>query len=118
MIVLDSFAWFEYFAGSLAGSRVGRLLQTRGLIYTSSSCLAEFKRKQIREGQSWKDEVAFIVSKSQVVPLSESIALRAGEHLEVHFADALVYATALELGATLVTGDPHFRGLPSVEFLE
>lgn len=115
---MDSFAWFEYFAGSSAGMRVSQLLSSRRELATPASCLSELKRKRIRQGRSWQSEIEFIRSKSRVVPLSEVIALRAGDVLELHFADALVYATALELGGTLLTGDPHFKGLPQVEFLE
>jgi predicted nucleic acid-binding protein len=33
-------------------------------------------------------------------------------------ADAIIYAAAQSLGATLVTGDAHFADLPGVEFID
>ncbi len=115
---MDSFAWFEYFAGSPVGMRVSQMIRSNPDVATPASCLAELKRKRIRQGRSWQKEIDFIRSKSQVISLSESIALAAGEIIQLHFADALVYATALELGGTLLTGDAHFKGLPHVEFLD
>lgn len=117
MIVLDTFAWFEYFDGTVSGKRVGQLLLSKRPIATPSVCLAEFKRKCARTGRPWQSQIEFICSKSQVIGISQSIALRAGDWLDLHFSDALVYATALESNGTLVTGDRHFEGLPQVELL-
>jgi predicted nucleic acid-binding protein len=36
---------------------------------------------------------------------------------DLPMADAIVYATALIEGATLVTSDEHFRGLAEVKFI-
>ncbi|MBI2445860.1 type II toxin-antitoxin system VapC family toxin [Candidatus Micrarchaeota archaeon] len=118
MIVLDSFAWIEYFNGSAAGQHVQQWLLSKKPVATPATCLTEIKRKRIREGRPWQKEMKAISLLSQVIPLTEAIALRAGDVSEVHFADALVYATALHLGGTLLTGDGHFKGLPHVEFLQ
>ncbi len=118
MKVLDSFAWFEYFSGSEAGKVVEKIVASREQLGTPASCLAEFKRKRRREGKPWEKEVAFIEAKSAVLPLSGEIALRSGDIGELHFADALVYATALAHNAVLVTGDSHFKGLPGVSLLQ
>ncbi len=51
------------------------------------------------------------------MPLDTTIALRAaGLHRQhkLATADAIVYATALEHGAELLTCDAHFAGLPGV----
>ena len=118
MKVLDSFAWFEYFDGTKAGARVNDLLNSAETIATPATCLTEVKRKLIREGDDWEKEVAFIQEHSRVLPLTVEIALRAGDLKSLHFADSLVYATAQEHGAVLVTGDPHFKGHKGVEFFK
>ena len=117
MKILDSFAWFEYFAGSKAGERVRAILESGETTGTPASGIAEIKRKRKREGKSYDRELHFISSRSEIIPLTLKIALRAGDIDTLHFADALAYATALEHGATLVTGDPHFKGLPNIELL-
>ncbi|MBU2719687.1 type II toxin-antitoxin system VapC family toxin, partial [Acidithiobacillus ferridurans] len=52
-----------------------------------------------------------------VVPLDTAVALLAADlHREYKLAtaDAIVYATARRQGATLLTCDAHFDGLPCV----
>ena len=117
MKIFDSFAWFEYFAGSARGKKADDILRSKETLATPASCVAEIKRKRIREKMDWRSEISFIKTQSAVLPLTEQIALRAGEISELHFADALVYATALEHNATLVTGDAHFKNLPNVEMI-
>lgn len=118
MKVLDSFAWFEYLDGSKAGARVNDILVGSDTVATPATCVAEIKRKLIREGREWEKEIGFIQENSRVLPLTVEIALRAGDIKSLHFADSLVYATAQEHNAVLVTGDPHFRGHKGVELIK
>lgn len=117
MKIIDSFAWFEYFAGSKRGAFVEACLKSGEPIGTPASCIAEIKRKRFREGKQFAQELAFIKANSSVLPLTEEIALRAGEIKELHFADALVYATAVEHAAIVITGDPHFRAMSNVQLI-
>jgi predicted nucleic acid-binding protein len=56
-----------------------------------------------------------------VVPLDTSIALLAAD-IEKEFklatADAIIYATARQHRATLVTSDAHFSALPQVKYFQ
>ena len=64
--------------------------------------------------------VAARIREARVIPLDERIALDAAEVSLQHglaMADAIVYATARQFGATLVTSDADFRNLPQVEYL-
>lgn len=64
--------------------------------------------------------VAARMGKAWVVPLDADTAYVAAEISLEHglaMADAIVYATALAYGATLVTSDAHLRDLPHVEYL-
>ena len=54
--------------------------------------------------------------RATVVPVDESLALEAADislARGLAMADAIVYATAQRGGATLVTGDTDFEGLPN-----
>ncbi len=84
---------------------------------TPATCLAELKRKRIKTKRPWKTEIAFIQIHSQIAEVNKEVALLAGEIQELHFADALVYATALALNGTVITGDPHFKDLPHVQYI-
>ena len=67
--------------------------------------------------ESLADEVIGHTRMCVVVPLDTVIALRAAELCRAHklaTADAIVYATALEHGADLLSCDAHSDGLPGV----
>ena len=56
----------------------------------------------------------------QVIPLNTEIALAAAEACRAHrlaTADAIIFVTARLRGATLLTCDAHFDGLPGVTLI-
>jgi predicted nucleic acid-binding protein len=60
-------------------------------------------------------EAVAALSRATIAPIDESLALAAADVSLTHglaMADSLVYATAQRLGATLVTADADFEGLP------
>ncbi len=69
---------------------------------------------------------AFIESRSRVVPLDMALSLEAGQTdfmmkkriKNWPIADSIVYATGRSRGAQVISGDPHFRGLEGVTFIE
>jgi predicted nucleic acid-binding protein len=60
------------------------------------------------------------MSERRTIPLDETLALTAAETSLTHslpMADAIIYATAWQHEAKLVTSDAHFEGLPGVEYI-
>jgi predicted nucleic acid-binding protein len=60
-------------------------------------------------------EAVSVLRRATIAPVDEPLALEAAELSLAHrlaMADSLVYATARRYGATLVTGDADFEGLP------
>jgi predicted nucleic acid-binding protein len=60
-------------------------------------------------------EAVSALRRATIAPVDESLALEAADlslALGLTMADSLVYATARRSGATLVSGDPDFEGLP------
>ena len=60
-------------------------------------------------------EAVSALHRAKIVPVDEPLALEAADislKLGLAMADALVYATAQRHGATLVSGDADFDGLP------
>jgi predicted nucleic acid-binding protein len=60
-------------------------------------------------------EAVSALRQATIVMVDEPLALQAADLSLAHglaMADALVYATAQRFGATLVTGDTDFEGLP------
>ena len=60
-------------------------------------------------------EAVSALRRATIVPVDEPLALEAADLSLAHglaMADSLVYATARRFGATLVTADTDFEGLP------
>lgn len=128
MIVLDTHAWIWWLANPEAISRaareeIDRAMETEEILISSISCweIALLVRKERLEltmpVEDWiarSEALPFV----QFVPLDNRIALRSN-HLpgEIHEdpADRIIIATALTLGAPLVSKDTRIRDYPHVE---
>jgi len=116
--VIDSFAWFEYFAGSTAGAKA-RLFIESGKSLTPTIVIAELTEKYRREKMVFAPDRDFILGKTRLISLDSGIAEKAGiinrERKKAvkcwGLADSIVLATAREHDAKIVTGDEHFRDL-------
>lgn len=122
MIVIDSVGWIEFFSGGLRADRYEDYLEDLSAILTPSIILYEVYKK-IKRDRSEGDALmaAAQIGKTQVVPLDEALCVSAADislEFALPLADSIVYATALANGATVVTSDDHFKGLPEVEFIE
>jgi predicted nucleic acid-binding protein len=117
-VVLDSFAWIEYFDGTSAGEKVQNFLET-GRAVTPAIVVAELSEKHKRLNREFGPKYDFVKARTSVVPLEEELARVAGE---LNFerkkkvkgwgmADSIILATARRAGSRIVTGDPHFRDL-------
>jgi predicted nucleic acid-binding protein len=77
--------------------------------------LAKWLTREVGEDQA--DQMIAFTQKCVVVPLDTRIALLAADlhhQYKLATADAVVYATAREYGAELLTCDAHFKDLPGV----
>ncbi len=121
-VVLDTYAWVEYFAGTSQGKRVAEIVEESRERITPATVISELTEKNLKEGfvESEIDEmVDFIAMQTRVYPCDLEVARKAGE---LNFAmkkkvkgwgmlDSLNYAVAVLLGCAFVTGDPHFASL-------
>jgi len=116
--VVDTSAWIEWLTGSTTGEAVGKQFPGRSHCVVPTIVQLELSKWLVREvGEAQSDEVIAYTQKCVVVPLDTSIALLAAElHREYRLAtaDAIVYATARQVEAQLLTCDAHFGGLPEV----
>jgi len=116
--VIDSFAWFEYFAGSTAGAKAKFFIES-GKSITPTIVIAELTEKYRREKMVFAPDRDFILGKTRIISLDPGIAEKAGiiNHERKRavkrwgLVDSIVLATAREHGAKIVTGDEHFRDL-------
>lgn len=116
--VVDTSAWIEWLTGSAQGSKLGRRFPDRARCIVPTIVQLELSKWLLREaGEDQADAVIAYTLQCVVVPLDTTLALLAAELHREHklaTADAIVYATATQMGAELLTCDSHFQGLPGV----
>ena len=121
MRLVDTSAWIEWLIASPTGKAVKSEIPVREDWLVPTIVQLELAKWGIREvGEDKADQIVAFAQMCRVVPLDTKIALAAAEICGRHklaTADAIVYATALEHGADLLTCDAHFDGLPSVTFI-
>ena len=133
-IVVDSYAWIEIFLGSKKGQSAFLEIQDAELVVTPEMALAEIARKYLREGareQIIRSRLQTISESSELSHIDEATAIGSGRaYLELQekakkenidtpsLFDGIVLATARLNKAKVLTGDPHFRGLPETIWLE
>ena len=122
--VMDAYAWIELLDGSVKGQRVKKILDEH-TCFTSAVTLAEVVSKTKRKNQDPQIAFEAVTLSSQILPVADELALQAGMiHAEQKakdkkfgLADAFILASRKKK-QKILTGDPHFKGIPNVEFLE
>ncbi len=121
MKIIDSVGWIAYLAGGKLADEYEQHLRGREEIITPTIILYEVFRYLLRELDADSAYAgAGQVARTRTIPLNDELATAAAEIAIKHklpMADAIIYATAQAEGATVVTSDAHFRGLPGVEFV-
>ena len=120
MRVVDTSAWLEWIKDSELGRRIGAEVPTPDRWIVPTAVQFELVRALTRQMSEEAAELAIASStKCVILPLDTRLAVRAAEYARVHslaMADAIVYATAIENGADLLTCDAHFASLPGVVY--
>jgi predicted nucleic acid-binding protein len=120
--VIDSSGWLEFFTDGPLAERYAFLLNDLSQIITPMIVLYEVYKKIRRErGEEAALVAAAQLQKTQLIPVTDTIALRAADlSLEHHLAmaDAIIYATATLHETLLITSDDDFELIPGVLFLE
>jgi predicted nucleic acid-binding protein len=121
MRVVDTSAWIEWLIDSELGRNVGRAMPERGAWIVPTVVQYELSRWLAREvSEEAAGSVIAFSNECLVAPLETGLALRAADLAKEHslaMADAIIYATALDAGADLLTCDAHFADLPGVVYL-
>lgn len=124
IVLIDSWAWTEFFAGTKTGEKVKTCVMDENQeIIISSINLAEIYRialSRFDESTAEKRRRSML-SRCFLIPVDEEIAVMGAklrQQRDWGLADALIYATAVREGAKVMTGDPHFKGLKETIFLE
>src|SRR3989339_416168 len=122
MNLVDSSGWLEFFTdGPLADKYISYLERLDELIVPALIIYEVYKK--VKKERSEEDALLAIahMGKARVVPLDDALALTSADVSLKHglsMADAIIYATALQENAKLITSDKHFCGLKNVVFLK
>ncbi len=126
-LLIDSYAWVEFFLGSSKGEKVRNYLDHVEEASTPLVVVAELSAKYAGlSATSWRERLEFIQSKTEILPLTLEIVSEAGrlrqkmreERARFGLVDAIIYETAKTYDLSVLSGDPHFKGLPHVVFLD
>ncbi len=121
-LLVDSSGWIEYFAAGPLARRYESYLTQADQLVTPTIVLYEVYKKIKRErGEETALLVAGRMNATRLVSLSSSIALMAADLSLRHglaMADAIVYATALDEDAQVVTSDADLKDLPRVTYVK
>jgi predicted nucleic acid-binding protein len=122
MRVVDTSVWIEWIGGSPLGQRLGLELPGNDQWIVPTIVQYELARWLAREMSEAAAARAIAFSKELVVaPLTTDIATKAAAYAKVHglaTADAIIFATAKDARADLLTCDAHFAELPGVTYVK
>jgi len=120
LISIDSYGWIERFTDGPKASQYNQLIESTEPknIVTSMVVLYEvYKKIKKLKGEEEALLATAALSQTTIVPIDQTIALEAADYsLEnnLHFSDALVYATARHWKTKLYTSDNDLGALNSV----
>ena len=121
MRAVDTSAWIEWLIKSDTGRKIEGSLPTQAEWIVPTIVQLELSKWLTREiSEDKADQVIAFTEACIVAPLTTRVALLAAELTRQHklsTADAIVYATAREQNADLLTCDAHFSGLPNVTLI-
>jgi predicted nucleic acid-binding protein len=122
MRVVDTSAWIEWIVGSPLGETLALELPRNDQWVVPTIVQYELWRWLAREMSDQAAARAVAFSKELVVaPLTTDIATKAAAYAKVHglaTADAIIFATAKDARADLLTCDAHFAELPGVTYFK
>jgi predicted nucleic acid-binding protein len=119
--IVDSVGWIAYLTDAPLADEYEKYVASPDDLVTPAVVLYEvYKHAVLSSGEHGGRLALAAMVKTQVIPLSGGLAVSAAQVSVRHklpLADSVIYATALATGATIVTSDAHFEGLPQVEFI-
>ena len=121
MRVVDSSIWIEWLDDSVLAARLEEELFELDTLIVPTMVQLEVTKWLLREiGADAANSFLALTRQCRVAPLDTATAAAAavlsGRH-KLATADAIIYATALQAEADLLTCDAHFEGLEKVAYL-
>lgn len=119
--IVDSSGWIEYFIDGPNADRFAEAIENTDDLIVPAITLTEVYRWMLREATESDALAAVAVMKQgKVVPLDDQISILAAELSHRHklpLADGIIYTTAKDHDAELITQDADMEGLPGVIYV-
>jgi predicted nucleic acid-binding protein len=116
LFLVDSSGWIEFLGDGPRANQFAPYFEREERLIVPAIVLYEVYKKLLSvRGSNAANRFLSAALRARVVPIDERLALLAARislDRSLAMADAMIYATALETGAHLVTSDAHFQGLP------
>ncbi len=120
MNVVDSSAWLAWFTDGADADSFAAVIEDTDLLVVPSVCILEVFRFIRRErGEDAALEAVSLMQRGSVVDLDATLAMDSAEiglTEGLAMADAIIYATTLQVDGTLWTQDAHFRDKAHVRY--
>lgn len=122
MFLVDTCGWIEWMIDSPLAKSYSRYLTSSDTLIVPTLVQHEVYKWLYREiDQATALSAIAATQNASVITLDTSIALLAADtarEFKLATADAIIYATARQHNATLVTSDAHFANLPHVKYFQ
>ena len=122
MFLVGICGWIEWMIDSPLAKSYSRYLNSPDTLIVPTLVQHELYKWLFREiGQATALASIAATQTANVIALDTSLALTAADaarEFKLVTADAIIYATARQHNATLVTSDAHFTSLPHVKFFQ
>jgi predicted nucleic acid-binding protein len=122
VIGIDSFGWLERLLNGPKAQKYNEVFESvdpAEIVTSTVSVYEVYKKLRALKGESAALEAIVHMRATTIVALDDQLALEAADYAldhSLHFADAVVYATARRFGAELHTSDPDLKEIPGVVF--
>jgi predicted nucleic acid-binding protein len=126
VFLIDTYAWVEYFIGSIKGNVVKKILEDENNIIITPECvLAELKGWAIRENIDFKELYQIVRKLSDIQCLTTDDWLNAESirsemrknQKDFGMIDALIIAQKNRFGCKVISCDPYFELIENTIFL-
>jgi predicted nucleic acid-binding protein len=123
-MIIDAYAWIEYFFGSEKGKKVRDVME-KNECYTLESNLAEIYEWSKKNEEDFLFLQKIIIVKSRILSINRKDWLRGVEiklekrkkQKDFGLIDGLMLAKQEELKCGLITGDKHFKSIKNIIYL-
>lgn len=121
-LLVDSSGWLEFFTDGTLAAKYFTYLERLQDVIVPTLVIYEVYKKIKKERREEEALLAIAhMGKAKIVVLDDTLAIFAADISLKHnlaMADAVIYATALQEKAKLITSDVHFSGFNDVIYLK